>query len=67
MFALTHNYTGYPMVKEAREMVRKGESPLMCRSESVGHIPLAMFARSMLSLDEGHDGVSVESAPPSKM
>lgn len=25
VFALTHNYTGYPMVKEAREMVRKGK------------------------------------------
>jgi predicted dehydrogenase len=25
VFALTHNYTGYPMVKEAREMVQKGE------------------------------------------
>src|SRR5215469_5642986 len=25
IFALTHNYTGYPMVKEAREMVRKGD------------------------------------------
>jgi predicted dehydrogenase len=25
VFALTHNYTGYPMVKEAREMVRAGE------------------------------------------
>lgn len=24
IFALTHNYTGYPMVKEARQMVRKG-------------------------------------------
>lgn len=24
-FALTHNYTGYPMVKEARSLVRKGE------------------------------------------
>jgi predicted dehydrogenase len=24
VFALTHNYTGYPMVKEAREMVRSG-------------------------------------------
>jgi predicted dehydrogenase len=24
VFALTHNYTGYPMVKEAREMVRNG-------------------------------------------
>jgi predicted dehydrogenase len=24
VFALTHNYTGYPMVKEARELVRKG-------------------------------------------
>lgn len=25
IFALTHNYTGYPMVKQAREMIRKGE------------------------------------------
>src|SRR6202035_2024751 len=25
LFALTHNYTGYPMVKEAREFVRNGE------------------------------------------
>jgi predicted dehydrogenase len=25
VFALTHNYTGYPMVKEARRMVRSGE------------------------------------------
>jgi predicted dehydrogenase len=25
IFALTHNYTGYPMVKEARELVRTGE------------------------------------------
>jgi len=27
----------------------------------LGHIPLVMLARSMLSLDEGHDGVAVES------
>ncbi|MFC2076899.1 Gfo/Idh/MocA family protein [candidate division KSB1 bacterium] len=25
LFALTHNYTGYPLVKEAREMVRDGK------------------------------------------
>ncbi len=25
LFCLTHNYTGYPMVKKAREMVRSGE------------------------------------------
>ncbi|MYD85720.1 MAG: Gfo/Idh/MocA family oxidoreductase, partial [Acidobacteria bacterium] len=25
VFALTHNYTGYPMVKLARDLVRKGE------------------------------------------
>ena len=25
LFALTHNYTGYPMVKEAREMVKSGQ------------------------------------------
>jgi predicted dehydrogenase len=25
VFAVTHNYTGYPMVKQAREMVRAGE------------------------------------------
>jgi predicted dehydrogenase len=25
VFALTHNYTGYPMVKQARDMVKKGK------------------------------------------
>ena len=25
LFALTHNYTGYPMVREARERIRRGE------------------------------------------
>ncbi len=25
VFALTHNYTGYPMVKEAKELVKKGK------------------------------------------
>lgn len=25
VFAVTHNYTGYPMVKEARDMVRRGK------------------------------------------
>ena len=25
VFALTHNYTGYPMVKQARTMVREGK------------------------------------------
>lgn len=25
LFALTHNYTGYPMVKQAREMIAKGK------------------------------------------
>lgn len=25
VFALTHNYTGYPMVKQAKEMIAKGE------------------------------------------
>lgn len=25
VFALTHNYTGYPMVKQARELVKQGE------------------------------------------
>ena len=25
IFALTHNYTGYPMVKQARHMIREGE------------------------------------------
>src|SRR3989304_3983771 len=24
LFGLTHNYTGYPMVKEARDLVRRG-------------------------------------------
>jgi len=25
IFALTHNYTGYPMVKQAKEMIKKGK------------------------------------------
>ncbi|TQV78456.1 Gfo/Idh/MocA family protein [Denitrobaculum tricleocarpae] len=25
LFVLTHNYTGYPMIRQAREMVRKGQ------------------------------------------
>ena len=25
LFALTHNYTGYPMVKQAKEMIAHGE------------------------------------------
>lgn len=25
LFVLTHNYTGYPMIRQARDMVRKGE------------------------------------------
>ena len=25
IFALTHNYTGYPLVRRAREMVKAGE------------------------------------------
>jgi predicted dehydrogenase len=50
VFALTHNYTGYPMVKEARELVRRGalgkilkivaEYPqgwLLDRLETTGH------------------------------
>ena len=50
VFALTHNYTGYPMVKEARELVRSGrlgkilkviaEYPqgwLLDRIETTGH------------------------------
>jgi predicted dehydrogenase len=50
VFALTHNYTGYPMVKEARELVRSGtlgkilkivsEYPqgwLLDRLETTGH------------------------------
>ena len=34
VFALTHNYTGYPMVRQARDMVRAGNSALSgsCRS-----------------------------------
>lgn len=29
LFALTHNYTGYPMVKQAKEMIRHGELGLI--------------------------------------
>jgi hypothetical protein len=33
----------------------------------LGHVPFIAFARSMLGLDEGHDGFSVESSPLSNM
>ena len=31
LFALTHNYTGYPMVKQARKMVLNGELGRICK------------------------------------
>jgi predicted dehydrogenase len=59
VFALTHNYTGYPMVKEARELVRNGklgtilkvvaEYPqgwLLDRLETTGHKQAAWRADS---------------------
>ena len=32
VFALTHNYTGYPMVKQARELVKSGNSACFAKS-----------------------------------
>ena len=44
VFALTHNYTGYPMVKLARQMVRKGELgdliKVVCEYPKVMPLPL---------------------------
>src|SRR5207245_10653921 len=39
VFGLTHNYTGYPLVRQAREMVAAGEpGPIRVRQVGVRHV-----------------------------
>jgi predicted dehydrogenase len=59
VFALTHNYTGYPMVKEAREMVRRGDLGKILKV--VAEYPQGWLL-SMLEA-EGHKGASWRTDP----
>lgn len=45
LFALTHNYTGYPMVREARERVRSGQ--LGCIRKTVVEYPQGWLASAL--------------------
>ena len=60
VFALTHNYTGYPMVKQARELVRSGKLGKI--SKIVAEYPqgwlLAVQGMSIWRLDPKHAGIS---------
>ncbi|HEX8849832.1 MAG TPA: Gfo/Idh/MocA family oxidoreductase [Gemmatimonadaceae bacterium] len=60
VFALTHNYTGYPMVKQARELVRQGKLGKIQKivaEYSQGWI-LAVAGMSIWRLDPKHAGIS---------
>ncbi|HEX2779833.1 MAG TPA: Gfo/Idh/MocA family oxidoreductase [Gemmatimonadaceae bacterium] len=60
IFALTHNYTGYPMVKQARELVRQGKLGRIQKivaEYSQGWI-LAVAGMSIWRLDPKHAGIS---------
>ena len=60
VFALTHNYTGYPMVKQARELVRQGKLGKVQKivaEYSQGWI-LAVAGMSIWRLDPKHAGIS---------
>ncbi|NUQ19430.1 MAG: Gfo/Idh/MocA family oxidoreductase [Gemmatimonadaceae bacterium] len=60
VFALTHNYTGYPMVKQARELVRQGKLGKIQKivaEYSQGWI-LAVSGMSIWRLDPKHAGIS---------
>src|ERR1700737_1227108 len=59
LFALTHNYTGYPMVKEAREMVRHGDLGKILKV--VAEYPQGWLL-SLLEA-EGHKGASWRTNP----
>jgi predicted dehydrogenase len=59
VFALTHNYTGYPMVKEAREMVRHGDLGKILKV--VAEYPQGWLL-SLLEA-EGHKGASWRTNP----
>ena len=53
IFALTHNYTGYPMVKEARAMVRAGK--------------LGKINKVVVEYPQGYASGSFEDEKPSKI
>jgi predicted dehydrogenase len=53
VFALTHNYTGYPMVKEARDWVRSGK--------------LGKLLKVVVEYPQGYATSAFEDAKPSKI
>lgn len=53
VFALTHNYTGYPMVKEAREWVRSGK--------------LGQLLKIVVEYPQGYATSAFEDAKPSQI
>jgi predicted dehydrogenase len=59
VFALTHNYTGYPMVKEAREMVRRGDLGKILKV--VAEYPQGWLLHLLEA--EGHKGASWRTNP----
>jgi predicted dehydrogenase len=59
VFALTHNYTGYPMVKEAREMVRRGDLGKILKV--VAAYPQDWLLKPLEA--EGHKGASWRTNP----
>jgi predicted dehydrogenase len=59
IFVLTHNYTGYPMVKEAREFVRRGELGEV--RKIVVEYPQGWLARALE--DTGHKQAAWRSDP----
>jgi len=60
VFALTHNYTGYPLVKQARELVRQGK--LGTITKIVAEYPqgwlLGAAGMNIWRLDPKHAGIS---------
>ena len=61
VFALTHNYTGYPMVKQARHMVRSGTLGKI--NKVVAEYPQGWLARL---LEKGADRESIWRMDPKK-
>lgn len=62
LFMLTHTYTAYPMVKEARERVRRGDlgkiRRIMWNTSKAGYImiTLMLISRRLGGLDPGRSG-----------
>jgi len=54
VYALTHNYSGYPMVKEAREMVRRGKLGRILKI--VAEYPQGWLLDGIDSQDQGTGG-----------